>query len=65
MAVLRSRNHLVSWLIGLVITLAVVIWIGVRMGAESPAPPFINFIVLAILPAVYLTLMYLTLRDAD
>lgn len=56
-------KHLRSWYIGLVIIVAAVIWIGYRMFAEScPAPAAVEFIVLAVVPGVYLFLMYLTLK---
>ncbi|RIA55723.1 hypothetical protein [Dichotomicrobium thermohalophilum] len=59
-----KRNRLTPWFIGLAIVLAAVIFIGYRWTAtECPAPTFIEFGVLVILPVIYLVLMYLTLSS--
>lgn len=56
-------QYLWSWMIGLIIIAGAVIWVGYRMAAEAcPAPTAVEFIVLAVVPAVYLVLMYLTLK---
>ena len=60
------RNRLIPWYIGLGIIFAAVIFVGYRMGAGScPAPTWIEFGVLTIIPIVYLVLMYLTLTSQD
>jgi len=61
-----KRDRLLPWYIGLVVILAIVIWIGYQMFAVScPAPSLIEAMVLIIIPAVYLTLMYLTFKSQD
>jgi len=56
-----KRNRLTPWYIGVPIVLGAVAFIGHRMWSEScQAPLFVELIVLAIIPLVYLTLMYLT-----
>ena len=58
-----KRNPLLPWLIGLVIVAAADIWVVFRMYAtDCPAPGFVEAIVVLVLPAVYLALMYLTLK---
>ncbi|HOP19296.1 MAG TPA: hypothetical protein PLV61_02905 [Parvularculaceae bacterium] len=62
----RKRNRLTPWYIGIVIVLAAVTFVGYRFWAgDCPAPGAVEFIVLAIVPAVYLTLMYLTLTSQE
>ena len=51
-----ARNPLLAWWIGLLIIAAVVIYFAYRFS-------FIEFIVLGIVPVVYLALMYLTLKN--
>lgn len=61
-----KRNRLLPWFIGLAINLAVVAFIGGRMYAgECPAPTIIGIGVLAVVPIVYLALMYLTFISQD
>ncbi|CFX25069.1 exported protein of unknown function [Candidatus Filomicrobium marinum] len=61
-----KRNRLTPWYIGLVITLAAVAFVGGRMYAgECSAPLFVELGVLLVIPAVYLTLMYLTFISQD
>jgi hypothetical protein len=56
-----KRNRLLPWFIGLAINLAVIAFVGGRMYAgECPAPTIIEIGVLAVIPIVYLALMYLT-----
>ena len=56
-----SRNRLMPWYIGLAIILAAVIYVGYQMFyVGCPAPLGVELIVLAVIPAVYLGLMYLT-----
>ncbi|MDX5366273.1 MAG: hypothetical protein LPK88_07560 [Alphaproteobacteria bacterium] len=59
------RNPMTPWWIGFAIILAVVIYFGYRFSCLECGHPggFIEFIVLALVPAVYLTLMYITLKD--
>ncbi len=65
MADTRS-NPLTPWYIGLAIVLLAVIYIGYQWTAtECPAPTFIEFGVLIVLPVVYLVLMYLTLSSQE
>lgn len=53
-----------SWIIGLVINVCVIGFIGYRMvTTECPAPGIAEAIVLLVVPTVYLVLMYITLRD--
>jgi len=59
-----NRNRLTPWYVGLAVVLAAVIYIGYQWTATAcPAPGFIEFGVLVILPVVYLALMYLTLSS--
>lgn len=55
------RNRLMPWYIGIVIILAAVIYVGYQMYTGNCGVTFgPAFIVLAVVPVVYLTLMYLT-----
>ncbi|MCF8478696.1 MAG: hypothetical protein K9G60_16835 [Pseudolabrys sp.] len=55
------RNRLLPWNIGLVIILAAVSYVGYQMFyVGCPAPLGVELIVLAVVPLVYLALMYLT-----
>ena len=67
MANSKSRNPMMPWWIGLVVILAVVAYVAYRFSCLDCAPAgFLQFIVLAILPAVYLVLMYMTFKsEAD
>ena len=61
-----TRHRLLPWWIGLAIILLAVIYVGYRVttlecGAGTAA--FLAFIVLGVVPAVYLSLMYLTLKS--
>lgn len=61
-----KRNRLTPWYIGLAIVIAAVIFVGYRMDAtDCPAPTFVEFGVLFVIPVVYLVLMYLTLSSQD
>ncbi|MFP4538075.1 MAG: hypothetical protein ACLFPA_07200 [Dichotomicrobium sp.] len=61
-----KRNRLTPWYIGLAIVIAAVIFVGYRMAAtDCPAPLFVEFGVLFVIPVVYLVLMYLTLSSQD
>ncbi len=58
-----KRNALMPWLIGAVIVVAADIWVAFRMYAtDCPAPGIVEAIVVLVVPAVYLALMYLTLK---
>jgi hypothetical protein len=61
----RRRNPLMPWWIGLAIIVAVVAFLAYRFtflecGAMTGA---LEFLVLGILPAVYLALMYITFKS--
>ncbi|MEQ8194936.1 MAG: hypothetical protein RIB59_10645 [Rhodospirillales bacterium] len=58
-----ERKYLTSWIIGAVIVLLADGWIAYRMfQPDCTAPGIAEFIVLVVVPAVYLTLMFITLR---
>jgi len=58
------RNRLTPWYVGLTVVLAAVVFVGYRMiSTDCPAPTFVEFGVLIIIPLVYLVLMYLTLTS--
>jgi hypothetical protein len=62
----KRRNPLLPWFIGLAIIIATVVIIAIWMiRANCAAPGIVQFIVLAIIPVVYLTLAYLTFRSQD
>jgi hypothetical protein len=62
----QRRNRLTPWYIGILIVLASVIFVGYRMwSGDCPAPTIIELGVLAVIPAVYLVLMYLTLASQE
>jgi hypothetical protein len=61
-----TRNPLLPWWIGLAIILAAVIYVGYQfttLGCGPGTAGFLAFIVLGVLPAVYLVLMYMTLKS--
>lgn len=59
----KQRNALLPWWIGLAVILAVVAYVAYRFACLDCAPAgYLQFIVLGILPIVYLVLMYLTLK---
>jgi hypothetical protein len=60
------RNRLVPWYIGIVIVLAAVGYTAYQMFyVGCPAPAGVEIIVLAVIPLVYLCLMYLTLVSQE
>jgi hypothetical protein len=61
----RSRNPFLAWWIGLAITAAAVAFVGYQFTREDCGPNegSLAFIVLGVIPAVYLSLMYLTLKS--
>lgn len=58
------RSKFLSWYIGAAIILAGVLYLADELTA-TPAPTFLEFGVLIVIPLVYLTLMYLTLKSQD
>lgn len=59
-----SHNRLAPWYVGLIIILAAVAFVGYRMWSSNCGVSVgLEFIVLAVMPAVYLVLMYLTLTS--
>jgi hypothetical protein len=61
-----TRNPLLPWWIGLAIILAAVIYVGYQfttLECGAGTAGFLAFFVLGVVPAVYLSLMYLTLRS--
>lgn len=62
----RRNNRLGPWYVGLLIVLAAVMFVGYRMWSTScPASTSVELGVLVVIPAVYLTLMYLTFISQD
>jgi hypothetical protein len=62
----RKRKVLLPWFIGIVIVAVADLWVVYRMFATScPAPGIVEVIVVVVIPAVYLALMYLTLKSQD
>lgn len=61
-----KRRNLLPWWIGGAIILVVDVWIAFRMFSTScPAPGFVEGLVIVVVPAVYLGLMYLTLKSQN
>lgn len=59
-----SRSPMTAWWIGLVIILAAVVYAAYRFACLDCAPAgFLEFMILGVVPAVYLVLMYLTLKS--
>lgn len=61
-----TRNPLLPWWAGLAIILAAVIYVGYQFTTLSCGPgmaAFLAFVVLAVVPGVYLVLMYLTFKS--
>ena len=64
MATAERRNPLLPWIAGLIIIAVVDVYIGsVFYGDECQAPGIAQFLVLVVIPVVYLLLMYLTLKS--
>ena len=60
----RSRNPMMAWWTGLAIILAAVAYTAYRFACMECAPAgFLEFMILGIVPAVYLGLMHLTLKN--
>jgi hypothetical protein len=65
MASKSSRNPLLPWWIGLAIIVAAVAYTGYQFPTRACGPVaagLLAFIVLGVIPIVYLSLMYLTLK---
>lgn len=61
----QQRNPLLPWWIGLAIILAAVAYVGYQFTTLDCGPVtagILAFIVLGVIPVVYLSLMYLTLK---
>ena len=64
MATARRHSQLMPWYIGLAIIVLVDIYIAFQFFATNcAAPQLAQFLVVIAVPAVYLVLMYLTLRS--
>lgn len=64
MAATRGRNRLLPWTIGLIIIAIVDVYTGyvfIQTGCQAPGNA--QFLVLFAVPAVYLVLMYMTLKS--
>jgi len=62
----RQRNPLLPWWIGIAIIVAAVMYVAyqfTRLDCGSGTAGFLAFVVLAVVPAVYLVLMYLTFKS--
>lgn len=62
----RRRNPMLPWWIGLAIILAAVVYVGYQFTTLDCGPVtagLLAFIVLGVIPVVYLALMYLTLKS--
>jgi hypothetical protein len=60
------RNPLLPWWIGLTVIVAAVIYVGYQfttLGCGPATAGSLAFIVLGVVPAVYLVLMYLTFKS--
>ena len=61
-----KRNPLLPWFIGLAINLVAVVIVGIWMfESKCDAPGYLQFGVLVVIPAVYMTLAYLTFKSQD
>lgn len=59
----RTRNPLTAWWVGLAIILLAVAYTAWRFACLECAPAgYLEFMILGIVPAVYLVLMYVTLK---
>lgn len=63
MALTSSDRPVAAWIIGLIIVVAIELYLAFTfLGSACSAPALPQFMVLIALPAVYLALMYLTLK---
>jgi hypothetical protein len=66
MAQATPKKPVTAWIIGLIVVAAIEIYLAVAFfGSACSAPALPQFMVLIALPAVYLALMYLTLKSGD
>jgi hypothetical protein len=66
MPALARRNSLLPWFIGIVIIAIVDVYVGYSFySSNCQAPGIAQFLVLVAMPAVYLTLMYLTFKSQE
>lgn len=64
MPAVTRRNPLLPWFIGVIIIIIVDIYVGYWFySSNCQAPGLAQFLVLAVMPGVYLVLMYLTFRS--
>lgn len=64
MAIIPPRNALMPWYIGLVVIAIVDAYIGYQFFATGcEAPAIAQFLVVGVVPGIYLALMYLTFRS--
>lgn len=64
MAQSSPGKPVIAWIIGLVIVAAIEIYLAVLFfGSACSAPALAQFMILIVLPAVYLFLMYVTLKS--
>jgi len=60
----NGRNVLLPWFLGIAIVVIADLWVVYYMfAANCPAPGFVEALVVIVIPVVYLTLMYLTLKS--
>lgn len=60
----RGRNPMLPWWIGLIVILAAIVFVAYRFACLECEPAgFLEFMILGIIPAIYLALMYLTLKS--
>ena len=66
MAALGRRNALMPWLIGVVIIAIADLYVAYKFySTNCETPGFAQFMVLVVVPGIYLALMYLTFRSQD
>ncbi len=66
MAASVRRNALIPWFIGVVLIAIVDIYVGYTFfSSKCEAPGLAQFMVLVLVPGVYLVLMYLTFKSQD
>jgi uncharacterized membrane-anchored protein len=66
MAAEHTRNRLLPWIIGLVIIAIVDLYIAIQMFAGNcEAPGIAQFLIVIVVPGVYLVLMYLTFKSQE
>lgn len=63
----RNRSdHLLAWWIGLVIVLAAMAYTAYRFSCLDCRPAgYLQFIVIGVVPAIYLALMYMTFKSQE